>query len=308
MPSLKGDVPVENLIIEPYIPERDNASITAMLCENEQVNVFQQNDKMLSDAIFVARYNDVTVAFLSFDGFRRRAMTTIFVSKDYRRMGIGAALMAKADDMLSKNAVVERSIGVCKDGDRCSLQFLYKHGYYISYSSFIMEREGAPLPESNISVRQYEDNDYVICHNIWEVAFYQMHERVGILPSYYYPPNETERKRFAEDRNNRFVMLIDDKIVAIGIIDGRELSHVSVRPDLQSRGYGRAFVSFLINEIIRRGGKTVTLGVVKGNPAIKLYKSLGFKEKSLTHLVTKYYKPDTRLSRPPSDLLTGTIQ
>ncbi|WP_199616369.1 GNAT family N-acetyltransferase [Paenibacillus alkalitolerans] len=164
-----------------------------------------------------------------------------------------------------------------------------------------MEREGVPLPESNISVRQYEDDDYLICHNICEIAFYQMHERVGILPSYYFPPNERERKRFVEDRNNRFVMLIDGEIVAVGIIDGCELSHVSVRPDLQSRGYGRAFVSFLVNEIIRRGEEIVKLGVVKGNPAKKLYESLGFKDKSLNHWVTKYYKPDSRLSRPPHE-------
>jgi ribosomal protein S18 acetylase RimI-like enzyme len=295
-------MPVEHLIIEPYKPERDNASITAMLCGNEQFNVFQQSDKILSDGIFVARYNDLTVAFLSFDGFRRRSLTTIFVNQEYRRMGIGAALMAKADKILFQNVAVERSIGVCIDGDRCSLQFVYKHGYYISYSSFMMEREGVPLPESNISVRPYEDDDYVICHNICEIAFYQMHERVGILPSYYYPPNETERMRFAKDKNNRFVMLIDGEIMAVGIINGFELSHVSVRPDLQSRGYGRAFISFLVNEIMRRGGKIVTLGVVKGNPAIKLYKNLGFKEKSLNHWVTKYYKPDTRLSRPPTDI------
>ncbi|WP_449603714.1 hypothetical protein [Paenibacillus sp. Marseille-Q9583] len=38
---------------------------------------------------------------------------------------------------------------------------------------------------------------------------------------------------------------------------------------------------------MRRGGEIVTLGVVKGNPAIKLYKSLGFKAKPLNHWVTK---------------------
>jgi ribosomal protein S18 acetylase RimI-like enzyme len=295
-------MPMEQLKIEPYKPERDKASITAMLCGNKQFNMFQQSDNMLSDGIFVARSNDLTVAFLSFDGFKRRALTTIFVNKEYRRMGIGAALITKADKILSQNVAVERSIGFCIDGDRCSLQFLYKHGYYISYSSFIMEREGVLLPESNISVRGYEDDDYVICHNICEIAFYEMHERVGILPSYYYPPNETERMRFAVDRDNRFVMLHNSEIAAVGIIDGLELSHLSVRPDLQSRGYGRVFISFLVNEIVRRGAKIVTLGVVKGNPAIKLYKSLGFKEKALNHLVTKYYKLDTRLSRLPSDI------
>ncbi|GIP36523.1 GNAT family N-acetyltransferase [Paenibacillus sp. J2TS4] len=293
---------MENLIIEPYKPERDKAAIRALLCGNEPFDeMFQKSERMFSGGLFVARYNGVTAAFLSIDGFKRKAETTIFVSKEYRRRGIGTALIRKADQMLSQNEAVERSAGACLGGDRSSLQFLYKNGYYISYSSYIMEREGEPLPESHISVRPYEDDDYVICHNIWEIAFYQMHESVGILPSYYYPPNETERKRFAEDRNNRFVMLIDGEIVAVGIIDGCELSHVSVRPDLQLRGYGRAFVSFLVNEILRRGEKIVKLGVVQGNPAKKLYESLGFKEKSLNHWLTKYYRPDTRLSRPPHE-------
>uniref|UniRef100_UPI00403F712A GNAT family N-acetyltransferase n=1 Tax=Paenibacillus sp. FSL K6-0276 TaxID=2921450 RepID=UPI00403F712A len=52
------------------------------------------------------------VAFLSFDGFKRRALTTIFVNKEYRRMGIGSALMAKVD----KNAFPKRS---SRTFDRC---------------------------------------------------------------------------------------------------------------------------------------------------------------------------------------------
>jgi ribosomal protein S18 acetylase RimI-like enzyme len=293
-------MPVDNLLIEPYKPERDKAAIRAMLCGNEQFDeMFQESERIFSDGIFVARYNGVTVAFLSFDGFKRKAETTLFVNKEYRRMGIGTALIAKADKLLSQNEAVERSMGACLDGDRSSLQFLYKNGYYISYSSYIMEREGESLPERNISVRQYEDDDYLKCQIISEIAFYKMHELVGMLPSFYFPPNERERKCFSENRNNMFVMLIDCEIVAVGVIGGSELCHVSVRPELQSRGYGRAFVSFLVNEIMRRGEKIVKLGVVKGNPAKKLYESLGFKEKSLYHWVTKYYKPDTRLSRPP---------
>ncbi|WP_339265376.1 GNAT family N-acetyltransferase [Paenibacillus sp. FSL R5-0470] len=98
---------MEQLKIEPYKPERDEASIIAMLCENEQFNMFQQSNKMLSDGIFVVRYNDLTVGFLSFDGFKRRALTTIFVNEEYRRMGIGATLMEKTDKMLSQNGADE---------------------------------------------------------------------------------------------------------------------------------------------------------------------------------------------------------
>lgn len=90
-------------------------------------------------------------------------------------------------------------------------------------------------------------------------------------------------------------------ISAVGVIDGSELRHVAVRPDLQSCGYGRAFVSFLVNEIMRRGEKNVKLWVVKGNFAKKLYDSLGFREKSLYHFVNKYYRPDSRLKTPPTE-------
>ncbi|MEF3308710.1 GNAT family N-acetyltransferase [Paenibacillus sp. GYB004] len=292
---------MENLILEFYRRERDQAAIRAMLRGNEQFDeMFQNNEKIFSDGIIVARYSGVTAGFLSFGAFKRATMTTIFVHEEYRRRGIGTALIAKAGQLLSQNEAVERSMGTCMEGDRSSLQFLYKNGYYISYSSYMMERKDEPLPESKISVRPYEDDDYVPCHQIWELAFYHMHEKAGILPSYYYPPNDRERKRFIDDRNNRFVMQIDGDIVAVGVINGNELSHVSVRPDLQSRGYGRAFVSFLVNEMMRRGEENVKLWVVEGNSAKKLYESLGFKEKSLYHWLTKYYKPDTRLSRPPS--------
>ncbi len=294
---------MNNLIIESYQPERDKEAISAMLREDKQFDgMFQKSEQVFSDGIFVARYDGNTVAFLSFDGFKRKVETTIFVSREYRKRGIGSALMSKADNVLSQQSVVERSMGACVDGDRQSLQFVYKNGYYISYSSSIMERGGEPLPESPISIRQYEDEDYLTFHRISEIAFFEMHEKVGMLPSYYFPPNERERRGFAEDCNNRYVMIVDDEIVAVGVVEGSELCHVSVRPDLQSRGYGRAFVSFFVNEILRRGEKVVTLGVVKGNPAKKLYESLGFKEKSINHWVTKYYKPDTRLSRPPVDV------
>ncbi|GIN73796.1 N-acetyltransferase [Bacillus sp. J14TS2] len=295
---------MENLIIEAYDSERDKLAIRAMLCgEGYLDEVFQENQKNFHDGLFVAYYNDLIAGFLSVNNFRRGrgAKTILFVSKEYRRKGIGTKLMERADTFLSRCVAVERSIVTCIDGDRSSLQFLYKNGYYINYSSYIMEREGKTLIEENIFVRQYEDEDYLACHKISEIAFFKMREHVGMLPSYYFPPDEGERKSFLRNRNNRFVMLIGGEIAGVGVINGNELRHVAVRPKLQGRGYGRAFVSFLVNEIMRRGEKIVKLGVVKGNPAKKIYESLGFKEKSLNHWLTKYYKPDSRLSEPPND-------
>lgn len=293
---------MEDLIIEPYQPERDKAVIRAMMCGDEQVEELLKCERMFPDGIFVARYNGMTVGFLSIDGIKRKAQTMIYVSEEYRRKGIGSALMAKVDHLLSLHKIVERSMGGCIDGDRSSLQFLYKNGYYISYSGFFMDRKGDFLPEQHISVRPYEDNDYETCLVLMEVAFYKLHESLDLLPTYYFPPNENERKRLFENKSNIYVLLVDGEIAGVGMINGNELSHVSVRYDLQSRGYGRPFVSYLVNEIMRRGNTIVKLGVLKGNRAKKLYESLGFKEKSLYHWLTKYYRPDTRMSRPPSEI------
>ncbi|MBE1444309.1 GNAT family N-acetyltransferase [Paenibacillus sp. OAS669] len=296
---------MENTTIEAYIPERDKAAIRIMLSKDEYFDeTFHTNEANVRDGIFVARYNGLTVGFLSLTNYKRGrgAGTTIFVSEEYRRMGIGSKLIKKADKLLSQYDAVERSEGACKDGDRSSLQFLYKNGYYINHSMYFMEREGEPLTESHFSIRQYEDDDYLTWHSISQMAFYKMREHVGILPSFYYSSSEGERKSLLENKNNKFVMLVDSEIVAIGgITAGNELHHIAVRTDLQSRGYGRAIVSFLVNEVMRRGEKTVKLWVVKGNPAKNLYDRLGFKEKSLYHFVNRYYRPDSRLSRPPKE-------
>lgn len=295
---------MEDLIIEPYQPKRDKNSIRAMLCGDEQIKELLKCERMFPDGIFVARYNGITVGFLSIDGIKRKAQTMIYVSEECRRKGIGTALMAKVDHLLTPHKIVERSMGGCMDGDRSTLQFLYKNGYYISWSSHIMEREGGYLPEQHISVRPYEDDDYETCHVLIEVAFYKLHDNLGMLPTYYFPPNENERKRMFDNKSNIYVLLVEGEIAGVGHIDGNELSHVSVRHDLQSQGYGRPFVSFLVNEIMRRGNTIVQLGVVKGNYARKLYESLGFNEKSLYHWLTKYYRPDTRMSSPPSEILS----
>ncbi|WP_199616370.1 GNAT family N-acetyltransferase [Paenibacillus alkalitolerans] len=93
---------MENLIIEPYKPERDKIAIRAMLRGNGHFDeMFQESEENFHGGIFVARYNGVTVGFLSFSAFKRQTVTTIFVSKEYRRLGIGTELMAKADKLLS---------------------------------------------------------------------------------------------------------------------------------------------------------------------------------------------------------------
>lgn len=120
---------MKDLVIEFYNNERDRTLIKAMLNGNEQYDeIFRANEGDFQGNIIVARYKGVTVGFLSFGPFRRQTVTTIFIRNECRKMGIGSELMKRANQLLSKNEEVERSIGVCVNGDHSSLQFIYKNG------------------------------------------------------------------------------------------------------------------------------------------------------------------------------------
>lgn len=70
-----------NLIIEPYKPIRDKAAIRTMLGGKKQFDeMFQESDTKFPKEILVARYNGLTVGFLTFIGFKRETDTTIFVT------------------------------------------------------------------------------------------------------------------------------------------------------------------------------------------------------------------------------------
>jgi GNAT superfamily N-acetyltransferase len=157
----------------------------------------------------------------------------------------------------------------------------------------------ASLLESGIVIRHYKDDDYMAWHNISDVAFFLLREKLGLTPSYYLPLSETERKRLNNDSANRYVMLADGVPVAIGAVNKDWIHLLAVRPDLQRRGYGRIMAKYLNNLIItERNAEKVKIGVINGNPAKKLYENLGFREVRFSHSYVKYYKPDSRPGAP----------
>lgn len=288
-----------DVIVESYQEEKDKVAVERILTGSPYFEAFYyKHAKLHSDNIFVARYEDSVVGFLSFGGFYKQTDTVIFVDEKYRRKGIGSLLIKKADNILRQNEITEYSWCSYPETEAASRYFLEKNGYYRYYSSYVMEQFHRFLPECNYSVRHYQDEDYLSWHNISDIAFFIMREKVGFKPSYFNRLNENERKRLFNDRDNRFVLLDNGIITAVGAIAGNELHLLAVRPDLQSRGYGSALASFLINEIIRRGESKVWLNCVVGNSAKHLYDSLGFRTIDIHHFYIKQYRPDSRMKAP----------
>ncbi|MEK3881219.1 GNAT family N-acetyltransferase [Paenibacillus sp. FSL M7-0420] len=257
--------------------------------------------------LFSAAYvDDTLLALVQMEASAPQSHLNVFVAPQYRRQGIGRALMQMAEAKLQAGGTRKVSTSV-RSGASSSLAFAGSLGYAPYYSLIYMERTGGSFPQETSSARLYRDEDFVAAHSLYATAFHEMRMRVGCFPdSVPAEPNEGRRTAWAADAQDRLVYELDGEIAAYSHIDGNEISSVSVRSDLQGRGIGRTFVKYLCGEIHRRGYTSVILSCVVGNEAIHLYNSLGFQE---THRIEYMIKnPDNSKHSRSGPSLPASLQ
>ncbi len=94
-----------------------------------------------------------------------------------------------------------------------------------------------------------------------------------VMPGYY--------KKRSFEMGDYFGIFKDDKLVAVTgqrmqTYDFIEVSGVVTHPDYTRRGFAKQLITHTTKEILKTG-KHAILHTTKGNPAIGLYESLGFK-------------------------------
>ncbi|WP_282936567.1 GNAT family N-acetyltransferase [Paenibacillus sp. RC67] len=238
--------------------------------------------------LFVTAFiEDKLVALAQVNEPGAQTYLTVFVAPQFRRQGIGSAMVKYAENELRAGGSQKVRTSF-RTGHQSSLAFASKLGYDKYFSSAYMQRTGDAFPLEKLPVRLYRDEDYLASQSLYAAAFHEMRVRVGSFPdSVIAQPSEKERRAWKEDADDRFVYEINGEIVAYSHLSGNELSSVSVRSDFQGLGIGRKFVLYLCNEIHQRGSTTVHLWCVVGNYARSLYDSLGFKEKYIMEFMRK---------------------
>lgn len=292
----------------PFDEARHRSGIMRMLEGKEHLaERFKRAAASAKDSVYVAEDSGEAVGLLMVQEFDRRRVTpTVFVDEGHRRRGIGTELLRFLDRMLdgSPYEYAERQT----DADAGTAAFQEKNGYSRCFTEIMMERDATPVaPESTngaalaqrgIVIRNYGDEDYWAYHNIVGVGFYLMREKIG-MPRWYGPPSEYERKELAEGCGNRYVMLEKGEVIAVSKINGSDISLLGVRPDKQSQGYGTLLLSHWIDRIIlERQAQKITIDTTDGNPAIRLYKRMGFREIGRRYDYIKFNKPDSRPKAP----------
>jgi len=237
--------------------------------------------------LFITAFiEDKLVALAQVNEPASQSYLTVFVSPQFRRQGIGSAMVKYAETELRAGGT-QKVRSSFRAGHQSSVAFACKLGYDKYFSSALMHRTGDPFPLEDLPVRQYTDEDYLVSQSLYATAFHEMRVRVGcFLDSVIAHPSENERRAWKDDAEDRFVYEIDGEIVAYSHISGNELSSISVRTDFQGLGIGKKFVMYLCNVIYQRGTK-VDLWCVVGNSARNLYDSLGFTEKYIMDFMRK---------------------
>lgn len=239
------------------------------------------------EMFITAFIEDKLVALAQVNEPASQTYLTVFVAPQFRRQGIGSAMVKYAEYELRAGGT-QKVRSSFRAGHQSSLAFARKLGYDKYFSTAYMQRTGDSFPLEELPVRLYTDEDYLPSQSLYATAFHEMRVHVGCFPdSVIAQPSEKGRRAWKEDAENRFVYEINGEIVAYSHLCGNELSSISVRTDFQGLGIGRKFVMYLCNEIYQRGSATVDLWCVVGNDAKNLYGNLDFKEKYIMEFMRK---------------------
>jgi GNAT superfamily N-acetyltransferase len=158
----------------------------------------------------VARYDDKIAGYLTVTRqSARHVEAAVYVDVPYRRRGVGSQLLLSADHYMLNSAYEHARCVIT--ADEGAAEFLSRNGYRLYCPVYDMERGASPIDgdrlcdtapyKRDIRIRPYQDADYMAWHTICDVAYYLLREKLGLVPGYYQPPSEYERRRLNTRRD-----------------------------------------------------------------------------------------------------------
>ena len=207
------------------------------------------------------------------------AYVYVYIFPAYRHRGYGYPAICASEQYIASSPL--QSISTAYDSHNDIARKLAERcGYKMRFCSAMMRYPGEKFDIPALPVRKHRDEDFVDAYTLSAEAFHIMRLETGYFPdSVPFVPDEETRKYCLETADDRYIYFQGDEIVGCAQLDGAELSNVSIAISHQGKGLGRAFVKFLVNEILEKGiGEPFLYCIVGNRKARQLYDSLGFRE------------------------------
>lgn len=225
---------------------------------------------------FVLLVDDIPVAVAVTELNGKEAQLLLYVSDFLRSKGYGTALLVYSEEYLKQQGVKKLNCDYINSTDNVS--FFSKRGYQLDFSSEVMYYFGNSCMASNAEIRPYMEDDYLEHRTVIREAFHRMQADLKLeSEDYVYPPNEGEKKEFLDTMEERYSMIVDNKIVGALLLDDEEIDDIAILPAYQRKGYGTQLLHFAVNKIREKYEPPVKLWCIVGNHAKEMYLKEGFK-------------------------------
>lgn len=258
-----------------------------IIIDVEDINFLTDN----SNKIIV--FDDNEAEILGFSTFRiwgkdkNKADIYTYVVPNSRNKGIGTLLyheiMKSVDDINLE--FISTRIKLDKDD---ATSFYTKLGYEKWYEELVLYYHGLEQPKSSLNFIQYEDKYFEQYAEGLRTSFYELRKSNDFQPYLCCELNEEKRKEFLDNKENLFLLLNNEKLIASVIVyNNGSIGDIFVLPSYQGKGYGKKSMQFAINKAIGYGSNCISLSAIEWNTkAVNLYQSLGFDIEQTTH----YYR------------------
>lgn len=252
--------------------------------DEEFLSAFRSKD----ENVYCIYDNEQLVGMLEFL-IDKNSFIYIYVEPIFRDKGIGLSVLKLCEDILLSKNVEKLGTRYRADCKRFKA-FANKNGFNRKFTSQYMKYLDGRFDVPELPIEQYQDKYYESAHEMYANAFHEMRINIGDFPdSVVEQPSDIMRKNWANTSNERFVYIVDNKIVGYAHVHGNTIGSVSIRKEFQGQGIGRNFMKFLCNKIYDEGHSVVSLFCVLGNKKAKnLYYSLNFKNVYTSEYAIKY--------------------
>lgn len=206
------------------------------------------------------------------------AELTIVVHPEYRRRGIGSALLQTAKKECEGQGT-ERCLLVCQESSKSGKAFVQSIGANYRFSEYKMKLEdrpvGAQVSEQSIRMYQASFRDRTLLASITATSFGK--------------PEEENLQRYTRDipkpTHRFFIATLDNqRIGSFGVVSSRDrvwIVALGVLPEYRKRGYGRQMLTRIVRMLLKEGHHEVLIEVQTDNKnALRLYRTCGFKEQA----------------------------
>ncbi|MBJ8029668.1 GNAT family N-acetyltransferase [Bacillus cereus group sp. N21] len=214
------------------------------------------------------------------------AQISVYVEPDSRLKGIGSTLYKAMEEVISKT----KPDFVCtymRVESENPIGFAKKMGFEKWWGSLESVYKGGTFPKADIELIKYEDRFFDQFVKMVQECYYELHEKNGIKP--YLAPEDGVKKYKLNNKNNVYLVLENEQIVASVTTGEGILDNLMVVPSYQGNGYGRKALQFGMNEMLEEGYEEIRICFLEGNEsAERLYTSLGFKPLHNTQVYRKF--------------------